>query len=63
MDNKNPYETILSKKNPPINFCGPSSDKTDHVIQNRTLVIRGSSSGFISTEEKPRNEQTLKLTF
>ena len=27
--------------NPPINFCGLSLDKTDHVIQNRTMVTRG----------------------
>ena len=26
---------------PPINFCGLSLDKTDHVIQNWTVVIRG----------------------
>ena len=26
--------------NPSINFCGLSLDKTDHVIQNRTMVIR-----------------------
>ena len=27
--------------NPPNNFCGLSWDKTDHVIQNRTMDIRG----------------------
>lgn len=26
--------------NPPINFCGVSLAKTDHEIQNRTIVIR-----------------------
>ena len=26
--------------NPPNNFCGLSLDKTDHVVQNRTMVIR-----------------------
>ena len=56
--------------NPPINFCGLSLDKTDQVTQNRTMVIRRyppsdliSSSDFISTEEKPRNEKTFKLNF
>ena len=24
---------------PPINFCGPSLDNTDHMIQNRTILI------------------------
>ena len=28
--------------NPPNNFCVLSLDKTDHVIQNQTMVIRGS---------------------
>ena len=27
--------------NSAINFCGLSLDKNDHVIQNRTMVIRG----------------------
>ena len=53
--------------NPPINFCGLSSDKA-HVIQNRPMafrVIRGPfwhpSFDFISTKGTPRNEQTFKL--
>ena len=50
--------------NPPNNFCGLSLDKTDHVIQNRTMVIRRyPSSDFISTEERPRHEQVFKLNF
>ena len=57
------FESGLSY-DPPINFCGLSLDKTDHVIQNLTMVIRGyPPSDFISTKEKPRNEQTFKLNF
>ena len=39
-------------------------DKTDHVVQNRTMVIRRYPlSDFISTEGKPKNEQTSTLNF
>ena len=31
---------VISIYNPPNNFFGLSLDKTDHVIQNRTMVIR-----------------------
>ena len=31
----------ITNYNPPTNFCQLSLDKTDHVIQNRTMVIRG----------------------
>ena len=50
--------------NPPNNFCGLPLDKTDHVVQNRTMVIRRyPSSDFISIEERPRNKQAFKLNF
>ena len=31
----------IGNYNPPNNFCGLSLDKTNHVMQNRTMVIRG----------------------
>ena len=50
--------------NPTNNFFGLSLDKTDHVVQNRTMVFRCySPSDLISTQERPRNEQAFKLTF
>ena len=50
--------------NPPNNLCGLSFHKTDHVIQNRAMDIRGyPSSDFILTEGKPRIEQTFTLNF
>ena len=46
------------------NFQGLSLDKTDHMIQNRMMVIRGYlPSDFILTEGKSRNKQTFKLNF
>ena len=62
------YLLTAGNYKPPINFCGLSLDKTNHVIQNWTMVIRRYSpcdliSDFISTEEKPRNEKTFKLNF
>ena len=57
--------------NPPNNnLCGFSLDKTDHLIQSRTMVIRRyppsdliSVSDFISMEGKPRLKVTFKLNF
>ena len=55
-----------------INFHGLSLDKTDHVIQNQTIVIRGYPqsdlisyplSDFILMQEKPRNKEKFKLNF
>ena len=43
----------------PNNFCGLSLDKTDLVI----VIRRYPSSDSISTEERQRNEQALKLNF
>ena len=34
------YLLTTGNYNPPINFCGLLLDKTDHVIHNRTMVIR-----------------------
>ena len=37
---------------------------SDHVMQNRTMVIRGyPSSDFIPMDGKTRNKQMFKLTF
>ena len=42
---------IINIYNTPNNFFGLSLDKTDHVIQNGTMVIRRyPPSDFISTE-------------
>ena len=35
------HRNVINIYKPPINFCGLSLDKTDHVIQNWTVVIRG----------------------
>ena len=32
---------LFTNYKPPNNFCGLSLDKTDHVVQNRTMVVRG----------------------
>ena len=50
--------------NLPNNLRGFSLDKTDHVIQNQTMVIgRYPLSDFISMERKPRNKGMFKLNF
>ena len=35
------FSRYMNCYNPPNNFCGLSLDKSDHVIENRTMVIRG----------------------
>ena len=54
----------VGKYNPQNNFCELSLDKTDHVIQNRTMVIRGyPSSDFISTEGNQEASKRSSETF
>ena len=38
---KSIFAIIIYCYNPPNNFCGLSLDKTDHVIQDWTMDIRG----------------------
>ena len=46
--------------NPPNNFCGLSLDKTDHVIQNPTMDIRGYPPSDLILFRRKENQEASK---
>ena len=45
--------TCICVYNQPINFCRLSLDKTDHVVQNRTMVVRGYPPSYLISSDIP----------